>query len=173
MTSRIRGTLLLIAIVVAAPSGFYAGARIASTVTAPETELIAIGDPGLATAIPAWAQRSAGGFTGFGGLPALSGQVLRSGTVTETSDGMIVVTGADNETVIVYSEPVRLYRIQPAASALRSGDAVTVRMVEGAVTGVLRLNLDPPAEPVEPSEPSEPSGEATPAASVETAEDGE
>lgn len=144
---RVASALLLIALVAAAPSGFYAGARIARTVTAPETELVAIGDPALATAIPDWAQRSAGGFTGFGGLPALPGDVLRSGTVTETSEGMLVVTGPDSETVITYSEPLRLYRIRPAAGALRSGDAVVVRLVGGTVTGVLRLSLERPAEP--------------------------
>ena len=131
------GTLVLLA--TGAAVGAYAGAALAAALTAPDVREVVVEDPALSSATPAWALRSRGGFTGFGDLPALPGDVLSSGAVVELAEGRLVVEGADARSAIEYEAPARLYRIRPSAGALAEGETVLVRLVADAVTGVLRV----------------------------------
>lgn len=140
-SSRATGAALLLFLAAVAAAGAFAGALVASDLTEQGTELVAIEDPTLAGRTPAYAHRSAGGFTGFGDPPALPSAVFRSGTVSASEDGQLTVAGPDAETTVSILAPTRLYRIRQAAEPLAVGDLVLVRAVRGEVAGVLRLEL--------------------------------
>lgn len=155
LSARAASVAVALVLVAAAAGGAYAGAAIARDITEPGTQLVVVADPQEFAEIPEWAERSAGGFTGFGGLPALPGKVLRSGSITESSDGWktagcrewprcrwLVVEAPSALTTIEFISTLRLFRIRPMAAPLAPGDLVLVRLVNGSPTGVLRLLIE-------------------------------
>ena len=125
------------ALLAAGLAGAVVGIRAGEWASEPDVEQLVIADPSFLGGTPADALRSAGGFTGFGGLPALPGDVLRAGTVVEADGGLLVVAAEGSATAIQYSAPARLFRIGPLARALGAGDLVVVRLEDGEPTGVL------------------------------------
>lgn len=142
VSPRVSAVLLLLLLTAAAGGGAYLGAGFARKITEPGTEQVLLADPRSLVDAPAWATRSAGGFTGFGDVPALRGVVLGSGTIVASDDGSLTVEAPGARTIVEYTEPLRLFRIRPAAALPSTGDTVLVRLVDGVVTGVLRLEID-------------------------------
>lgn len=120
-------------------SGALLGARLGRAASAPAVRNVAIAAPEGFTGPAADARRSPGGFTGFGGKPALAGDVLRGGTVETSSAGNLVIATAESTLTLRTTSAERLYAITPASSPLRPGDAVQVLARNGVVAGVLRL----------------------------------
>ena len=153
MSGRVRGLLVTMLLLAALGGGITLGARIGDRVTAPGTRVVAITDPALANPTPQWALRSAGGFTGFGGPPALAGDVFRSGALAADGDGdsgELLVEGPSATTTVRYEGSSRLFRIEPATDALAAGDVVVVRTVDGTVRGILRVRIAQQSSPSTP-----------------------
>lgn len=139
LSTRAAGVMVFVLLAALAGAGAFLGSAVASNLTEPGERVVVLEDPRGFAQTPAWAKRSAGGFTGFGGLPALPGVVLHSGTISESSDGSLLVDAPHVRTTVDFAEPLRLFRIRPAQSPLAPGDVVLVRTVDGTITGVLRL----------------------------------
>lgn len=134
---RIVATLVLLAAVAAA--GGLSGVALGERMSERGIEELVIADPALAPDERP-ALRSAGGFTGFEGAPALIGAVVRTGTFEETAEGDVRVTQDGASVEISLREPDRLLRLAPAASPLLPGDIVLVRYgSDDEVTGILRV----------------------------------
>ncbi len=134
--------VVIAAIVAAGLAGVVVGIRAGERASAPDVEQLVIADPSFLAGTAPDALRSAGGFTGFGGLPALPGDVLRAGTVVEADGGLLVVAAEGSTTAIQYSATARLFRFGPLARALTAGDLVVVRLEDGEPTGVLLVPPD-------------------------------
>ena len=139
MTASPRTAALVAFLLAAAVAGFAGGATLAGGLTDAET-----GDPPplVLPAVdprPPWAARSAAGFTGFGGHPALAGAVLVSGVVGETRDGALTVDAAGMRTTVEHGGPLRLFRIRRARAPLAAGDAVLLRFDGDVAAAVLRV----------------------------------
>lgn len=133
-------TFALTALVLAAlASGALLGMRLGRAASAPVVRHVAISAPEGFAGPTADARRSIGGFTGFGGRPALAGDVLRGGTVETSSRGNIVIATAGSTLTLRTSSTERLYVITAATMPLRPGDAVQVHVRDGVVIGVLRV----------------------------------
>ena len=133
------------ALVAAGLAGAVLGVATGERASESEVSELVLVEPALLAETPADALRSAGGFTGFGGLPTLPGDVLRAGTVTEAASaaaGALVVDAGGGEARIRFSSPARLFRIAPLQGALGVGDIVVVRFVDGAPEAVLRVPPD-------------------------------
>lgn len=135
---RIVGALTLLSLIAIGGSGALLGVALGERSTQQGVQHVRIIDPLSFDAPPATALRSQGGFTGFGGLPALSGDVFRSGRVSGSSEGELLITAEGMQTVIDFSSPLRLFRII-STEQVAVGDTVLVRRVDGEVTGVLVL----------------------------------
>lgn len=141
---------LLASLVVAGAGGALAGMRLAARVSAPAERTVTIAAPELTDEVSgavAAAFRSAAGFTGFGGLPALRGDVLRSGVVQlgsgqDTPPGALTILEEGAHTAVRYRSADRLFRIAPGRVPLAAGDVVLIRVVEGVAVGVLRVPAD-------------------------------
>lgn len=135
---RILGALTLLSLIAIGGSGALLGVALGERSTEQGVEQLRIIDPLSFDAPPATALRSEGGFTGFGGLPALSGDVFRSGRVSASDEGGLLITAEGTQTMIDFSRPLRLFRIV-STQQVAVGDTVLVRRVDGEVTGVLVL----------------------------------
>ena len=118
--------------------GALLGLRLGAAASAPTYRTVAIAAPDGFAGPAATARRSPGGFTGFGGRPALAGDVLRSGTV-ETTGSDIVITSTESTITVRPSSAERLFAIGPATAPLRAGDTVQLYVRDGVVLAVLRL----------------------------------
>jgi hypothetical protein len=130
------------ALLAAGLAGAVVGVAAGERASEAAAEELVLTDPARLAETPASALRSAGGFTGFGGLPALPGEVLRAGTVVETRDGDLVLDSGGSEVEIRFRAPRRLFRIEPLAGVLAAGDLVVVRLVDGEPQAVLRVPPD-------------------------------
>ena len=139
LSTRTAGVMIFALLAAVAGAGAFLGSAVASDLTERGEREVVLEDPQGFAQRPPGAKRSAGGFTGFGGLPALSGVVLHSGTISESSDGSLLVDAPNVRTTVDFTEPLRLFRIRPAESPLAPGDVVLVRTADGTTTGVLRL----------------------------------
>lgn len=139
LSTRTAGVMVFALLTALAGAGAFLGNAVASDLTEPGERVVVLEDPQGFARTPDWAQRSAGGFTGFGGLPALPGAVLHSGTISESSDGGLLVDAPNVRTTVDFTEPLRLFRIRPGESPLAPGDVVLVRTTDGTASGVLRL----------------------------------
>ncbi len=92
-----------------------------------------------APAVEGWT--SAGGFTGFGGLPALPGEVWRRALVVESGPGRLVIDADGTTTTVSFRDAVRLFEIAPL-DAVAVGDIVVVRLDGGVVQAVLVVPPD-------------------------------
>ncbi len=129
------------ALIAAGLAGLLVGRWAGEQASEPAVELLRIADPTLLAGSGAEGWTSAAGFTGFGGLPALPGGVLRAATVVESSPGRLVVAAEGSTTTIEFLTPARLFRIE-AATAPRAGDVVVVLLVDGVPRGVLLVPPD-------------------------------
>ena len=129
------------ALVAAALGGLVLGRWAGERASEPVVVELAIDDPSLTAgaAVAGWI--SAGGFTGFGGLPALPGEVWRAARVVESSPGRLVITSEGATTTIDFREPTRLFEIA-RVDAVEVGDIVVVRVVDGVVGAVLVVPPD-------------------------------
>ena len=129
------------ALLVAGLAGLLVGRWAGERASEPSVELLLIEDPTLAggDAVEGWT--SAGGFTGFGGLPALPGGVLRAASVVESAPGRLVVEAEGSTTTIQFLEPVRLFEIVPAPP-IEAGDVIVVRLLDGVPEALLIVPRD-------------------------------
>lgn len=129
------------ALVAAALAGLVLGRWAGARASAPTVIELVIEDPALAAsdADEGWTTR--GGFTGFGGLPALPGEVWRAAHVVESEPGRLVITSGGATTTIDYRAPSRLFEIVPG-DGVEAGDIVVVRIVDGVVAAMLIVPPD-------------------------------
>jgi hypothetical protein len=141
MTLRARlQTLAVVGVVLlASAGGGWLGIRLGHAASEPDIEHVEVVAPEVLAGPPADVARSPGGFTGFGGAPALRGEIQRSGTVQRADAGAVVVGTAESNVTVRYTSPERLFRIVPAGTPLRAGDLVQVRVKDGAALSLLRL----------------------------------
>ena len=149
---RIVGALTLLSLIAIGGGGALLGVALGERTTEQGVQQLRIIDPLSFDAPPATALRSAGGFTGFGGLPALSGDVFRSGRVSGSDEGGLLITAEGMQIVIEFSRPLRLFRIV-STPRVAVGDTVLVRRVDGEVTGVLVLPATGDADAGTPATP--------------------
>ena len=81
LRTRLLMTVAVIGLLSAAAAGAAAGIVLGDRASEPGSRTLSLVDPAFQQLIAEPALRSDGGFTGFGGLPALNGRVLRFGTV--------------------------------------------------------------------------------------------
>ncbi|MYE32233.1 MAG: hypothetical protein F4X80_06205, partial [Chloroflexi bacterium] len=124
------------ALVAAALAGLVLGRWAGERASAPTVVELVIEDPALAAADADEGWTTRGGFTGFGGLPALPGEVWRAAHVVESEPGRLVVTSGGATTTIDYRATSRLFEIVPGDS-IEVGDIVVVRMVGGVIAAML------------------------------------
>lgn len=136
---RLRTAAVTGLVLAALAAGGLLGVRLGRVASTPAARHIAVSAPEAFAGPPADVARSAGGFTGFGGRPALGGEVLRSGTVETTGGGTILIAGAESTLSLRATSSERLYGILPATAPLRAGDLVQVYARDGAAVAVLRL----------------------------------
>jgi len=139
LRARVRAVAMALAVVLAGAGGGLFGVRLGDAASAPGVERVSVVAPDSVAGAPADAARSRGGFTGFGGPPALRGEVQRSAPVMSVDAGTLVVGSGDSSVTVRYSAPGRLFRIVPAGAPLQPGDLVQVRAQGGRMLGVLRL----------------------------------
>ncbi len=149
---RIVGALTLLSLIAIGGGGALLGVTLGERATQQGVQQLRIIDPLSFDATPATALRSAGGFTGFGGLPALSGDVFRSGRVSGNDEGGLLITAEGMQIVVEFSRPLRLFRIV-STPQVAVGDTVLVRRVDGEVTGVLVLPATGEADAGTPATP--------------------
>ncbi len=152
MLRRVISTTAAIGLVLAALAGGAAGVYLGSEVSEQDTRVLSIVDPEFQQLVPEAAIRSTGGFTGFGGLPALGGRVLRFGTVeaVELDDpgedgairGTITIAGNGATTTVRFVRVERLFSIDAAGAGLQVGDLVQLRIEDDRAISVLRLPPD-------------------------------
>ncbi|MDE2695677.1 MAG: hypothetical protein OXH97_04065 [Chloroflexota bacterium] len=129
------------ALVAAALAGLVLGRWAGERASAPTVVELAIEDPALAAADADEGWTTRGGFTGFGGLPALPGEVWRAAHVVESEPGRLVITSGGATTTIDYRATSRLFEIVPGDS-IEVGDIVVVRIVDGVIAAMLVVPPD-------------------------------
>ena len=134
----VRWTVSL-ALVAIALAGFIAGMRLGAAASEPGFDELRFVDPSALETTPESAARSAGGFTGFGGAPALAGDVLDAGALESLEPGRLRIGTGAAFLDVAYQDGTRLFRIAPASAPLAPGDRVVVRTDGDRVTGVLRV----------------------------------
>jgi hypothetical protein len=136
--------VLLAGVLIAGAAGALLGARLADAATRPGHEELVIAAPALAAGAAPDALRAPGGFTGFGGTPALTGAVVRAGTVAsvDTDAHTITIDAPGSQATVRYSSTVRLFDLKPIAGALAPGDVVVVRFQGDGPVGVMRVPGD-------------------------------
>ena len=142
LRARLEAVAIAAAVLLAGAGGGFLGMRLGDAASAPDVERVTVVSPEALAGPPADVVRSAGGFTGLGGPPAIRGEVQRSGTVQSAESGVLVIGSAESSVTVRYTSPERLFRIVTASAPLRVGDLVQVRVEGDRALGVLRL---PPA----------------------------
>jgi hypothetical protein len=126
-------------IVLAVLGGVVIGMRLGELRSEPAVQVLTIESPlGAQDTTPP--HRSAGGFTGFEGAPALPGRAVRSGEVTRLGDTSFVVVSADGELNVATTAAARVFRVAPADRPLQPGDTVMLRIdTAGVAQSALRV----------------------------------
>lgn len=124
------------ALVASALGGLVLGRWAGERASEPAVIEVVIDDPALAAADADEGWTTRGGFSGFGGLPALPGEVWSAARVVESEPGRLVITSDGATTAIDYRSPSRLFEIAPAAG-VEVGDIVVVRIVDGVAVAML------------------------------------
>lgn len=130
---------MALAVIAVAAAGLFAGMRAGSLASEPGVEELRFVDPNTLETTLQSAAKSAGGFTGFGGAPALSGDVLRTGSLASVDADGIRVDEPAASLNVVFEDGTRRFRIAPVSTPLAPGDRVVVRTEDSQVTGVLRV----------------------------------
>lgn len=139
LRARLARAGLAATVALACLGGAVAGMRLAEQASSPNVEEIVIVAPDALAGPPAGTARSPGGFTGFGGSPALRGEVQRSGSVQNAQADAVTLGSAESNVTVRYTSPQRLFRIAPATSEMRAGDLVQVRVEGDRAVALLRL----------------------------------
>lgn len=139
LRARLEAAALAAAVLLAGAGGGLLGIRLGDAASAPDVARVTVAAPEALAGPPQDAARSPGGFTGFGGPPAIRGEVQRSGTVRSAEPGTLVIGSAESSVTVRYASPERLFRIAPAGAPLRPGDLVQVRVEGGRAAALLRL----------------------------------
>lgn len=145
LSSRAVGWLIALAGAAALLGGGALGVRLGEAASRPRVEEIRVTDPGASSTAPGIEARSPAGFTGFGGPPALEGDVLRRGTASDVREGAFTLIDGTARSQVEFTQSLRLYRISPAATPLATGDSVVVSIDEGRATAVLRVRQGAPS----------------------------
>src|SRR5688572_6707557 len=114
LSSRALGWLVGIAGLLALVGGVAFGVRIGETASRPRVEEIRVADPAGFTPTSDTALRSPGGFSGFGGPPALEGEVLRRGSATDVRAGALTLIDGGAASSVEFTHALRLYRVTSA-----------------------------------------------------------
>ena len=86
--------------------------------------------------------RSRGGFTGFEGLPSLTGEIYRAGDVEIGTDRLKIYSGDSLFDVNLSVRP-RLFEISKSGRLIAAGDTVMLRFADdGEVAAILLLPSD-------------------------------
>ncbi|MDA1002108.1 MAG: hypothetical protein O3B31_01970 [Chloroflexi bacterium] len=135
---------LLIGIIAAGAGGALMGTRLARAATRPPHQEVLLLAPELSAGPRAGALTSPGGFTGFGGAPALKGDVARAGTVTavDVETGRLSIESPGGAVSVRFTASDRMFRLGPLTNALAKGDVVLVRVEGGVAAGVMRVPPD-------------------------------
>ena len=139
LRARLQTAAVVVAVMLASAGGGWLGIRLGHAASEPHVERVEVVAPEVLAGPSADVARSPGGFTGFGGAPALRGEVQRSGAVQRADAGAVVVGSAESNVTVRYTSPERLFRIVPAGSPPKPGDLVQVRVKDGAAISLLRL----------------------------------
>lgn len=139
LRQRLVTTVVASLVLLAAAGGGALGVRLGRAASAPAVRHVAVAAAEGFAGPPADAARSPGGFTGFGGRPALGGEVLRSGTVETAGGGATAIASPGSTLTVRVTSAERLYAIVPASAPLRAGDSVQVHARDGSAVAVLRL----------------------------------
>lgn len=139
LRSRIETVVVVAVVLLAGAGGGLLGMRLGDAASAPNIERVTVAAPEALAGPPQDAARSAGGFTGFGGPPAIRGEVQRSGTVQSAGPGALVIGSAESSVTVRYTSSERLFRIAPAGTPPRAGDLVQVRVEGDHAAAILRL----------------------------------
>lgn len=138
---RVMAIALAVALLAALATGGLAGARLGERVSRADARELTIVEPDSLAERVAVESTSVAGFSGFGGPPALQGEVLRHGAASGiTSRGFELIDGAAT-TAVDYSAPTRLYRIVTTSDQLALGDSVLVRIDGTRAIAILRSRL--------------------------------
>lgn len=139
LASRLFSIVAVGGIVLAALGGVLLGLRLADAANEPQQRTLTIANPeGAQDASPAL--RSAGGFTGFEGLPALPGDAVRSGEIRDVTDEGFLVASGGGALSVAAARAGDTYRIASLERSLASGDAVVLRIdASGAVVAALLI----------------------------------
>lgn len=139
LRARIEAATIAGVVLFAAAGGGFLGMRLGDVASEPDVERVTVVAPEVLAGPPDDVARSPGGFTGFGGPPAVRGEVQRSGLVQRADAGTLVVGDAESGVTVRYTSPERLFRIVRAGAPLRPGDLVQVRSEDGRAIAILRL----------------------------------
>ena len=142
MVRQLTTTLVLASLVAVGVAGALAGAWLGGRASEPNVQELVIADPALLDGAAGTALRTAGGFTGFGGLPALSGDVLLQGVVEEVGEQTIEIAAGGGTVTVRYRSPDRLFAVQSVERPLEAGDLVVLRIEDGVAVAVLRVPPD-------------------------------
>ena len=142
LTARIRTVAVAALVILAGASGGILGVRLGNAASKPNVERVTVVAPQALAGPPQDAARSSGGFTGFGGPPALRGEVQRSGAVQSVEPGALVIGSAESSVTVRYTTPERLFRITQSTAPLRPGDLLQVRIEGNIAAALLRLPSD-------------------------------
>lgn len=152
LRSRLLMTVAVLGLIGATAGGVVVGIVLGDRESEPGTRTLTLLDPAFQQLLAEPAFRSEGGFTGFGGLPALNGRVLRFGTVRALQLDPPSESGAIGGTLTVETDGAiaevrfirleRFFAITPASTALEPGDVVQVRIEGDRAVSALLLPPD-------------------------------
>jgi hypothetical protein len=126
-STRLSLLLVATALLVVLFIGALIGIRLGGWASSPRVEVLRVREP---ASLPAAADRGAtsgGGFDGFGGPPALQGDVLREGRVVEAGPGRLVVESGGGRAIVEYDSTAKFYRLAASSREPVIGDAVVIR----------------------------------------------
>ncbi len=152
LRTRILMSMAVIGLLSAGAAGAVSGIILGDRASEPGTTTLSLLDPAFQQLLAEPAYRSAGGFTGFGGMPALGGRVLRFGTVrgleldpptgSGTIGGTLTVEADGAVATVRFVRAERFFSIGPAVEPLQPGDLVQLRIEGQQAVGSLRLPPD-------------------------------
>ncbi len=145
LRARAASITLGVGLLAALALGGWAGVRLGERASRASSRELEVVDPAALPSGTGAEARSVGGFSGFGGPPALQGAVLRHGAASEVAPGTLALVDGAATTTVEYTQPLRLYRIAPSSAPPAVGDMVVVNVDGAHATGVLLTRLSAPA----------------------------
>ena len=145
LASRTLALALGAALLFTLAAGVLTGVRLGRWFSEPAPRVLELADPAAAAVTSPRGLTSQAGFTGFGGPPALQGDVLQAGTVTASGDGRLTIGLEGGGADITFAGTGRLFRIGPTTRAIAVGDRVVIRLDGTAAAAVLRTSVEAPA----------------------------